>query len=57
VGQDNNSRHRTASGRGSWRAIAYTRKIRQEERVLRGEFGSAYHDYCRESWAVIPWVI
>lgn len=35
-------------------AIAYTRKIRQEERVLLGEFGSAYDDYCRESWAVIP---
>jgi protein-S-isoprenylcysteine O-methyltransferase Ste14 len=38
-------------------ATAYTRKIRQEERVLNAEFGAAYDDYRRESWAVIPWVI
>lgn len=38
-------------------AIAYARKIRQEEHVLRQEFGAAYDDYRRESWAVIPWVV
>jgi len=38
-------------------AIAYTRKIRMEERVLRDEFGSAYDEYRRESWAVIPWIV
>ena len=38
-------------------ALAYTRKIRIEERILRQEFGSAYDEYRRESWAVIPWVL
>lgn len=38
-------------------AIAYARKIRQEERVLSAEFGSAYDDYCRESWVVFPGLI
>ncbi len=34
--------------------LAYARKMRQEEIVMRGEFGSAYDDYRRHSWAVIP---
>jgi protein-S-isoprenylcysteine O-methyltransferase Ste14 len=34
--------------------VAYTRKIRQEERHLREFFGPAYDDYCRETRAVIP---
>jgi protein-S-isoprenylcysteine O-methyltransferase Ste14 len=38
-------------------AVAYARKIHQEERVLREEFGAAYDAYCRESWALIPWVV
>jgi len=37
--------------------IAYARKIRQEERALLAEFGAAYEDYRRESWAVFPWVV
>jgi protein-S-isoprenylcysteine O-methyltransferase Ste14 len=38
-------------------AIAYARKIRQEERVLAGEFGQAYDAYRRESWALVPWLL
>jgi len=38
-------------------AIAYTRKIRMEEQVLSREFGPAYDDYRRQSWAVIPGII
>jgi protein-S-isoprenylcysteine O-methyltransferase Ste14 len=38
-------------------AIAYARKVGQEETALRGEFGAAYDDYRRESWAVIPWIL
>jgi protein-S-isoprenylcysteine O-methyltransferase Ste14 len=34
--------------------LAYARKMRQEELVMRGEFGAAYDDYRRHSWAVIP---
>lgn len=37
-------------------AIAYARKIRQEETLLRGEFGAAYEEYTRESWALFPGV-
>ena len=38
-------------------ALAYTRKILMEERILHDAFGSAYDEYRRESWAVIPWVV
>jgi len=38
-------------------SIAYLRKIRMEERNLLGEFGPTFEAYCRESWALIPWVI
>jgi protein-S-isoprenylcysteine O-methyltransferase Ste14 len=38
-------------------ATAYARKIRQEECLLETEFGTAYADYKRESWALIPGVI
>jgi protein-S-isoprenylcysteine O-methyltransferase Ste14 len=38
-------------------AIGYTRKVRQEETALRGEFGAAYDEYRRESWAVFPWIL
>jgi protein-S-isoprenylcysteine O-methyltransferase Ste14 len=34
--------------------LAYARKMRQEETVMSGEFGPAYDDYRRHSWAVIP---
>jgi protein-S-isoprenylcysteine O-methyltransferase Ste14 len=34
--------------------VAYARKIRQEEHALRGEFGPAYEDYHRGTWALIP---
>jgi protein-S-isoprenylcysteine O-methyltransferase Ste14 len=34
--------------------LPYARKMRQEETVLHGEFGPAYDDYRRHSWAVIP---
>ena len=34
--------------------LAYARKMRQEEIVMSGEFGPAYDDYRRHSWAVIP---
>jgi len=37
-------------------AIAYWRKTRMEERGLIEAFGSAYEDYRRESWALVPWV-
>jgi protein-S-isoprenylcysteine O-methyltransferase Ste14 len=35
-------------------AMAYARKIRLEERNLKGVFGPAFDDYRRESWALIP---
>jgi protein-S-isoprenylcysteine O-methyltransferase Ste14 len=35
-------------------AGAYARKIRLEEQNLRGEFGSAYDDYRRHTWALVP---
>jgi protein-S-isoprenylcysteine O-methyltransferase Ste14 len=34
--------------------LAYARKIGLEETALGGEFGSAYDDYRRHSWAVVP---
>ena len=37
--------------------VAYTRKIRQEERLMRETFGPAYEAYQRESGAVIPWLL
>ena len=33
---------------------AYCRKIRQEERTMRDAFGSAYDDYRKNTWAVVP---
>ena len=38
-------------------AIAYVRKVRMEEANMRREFGAAYDEYARTSWAVIPWVL
>jgi protein-S-isoprenylcysteine O-methyltransferase Ste14 len=38
-------------------AAAYVRKVRMEEQNMRREFGAAYDEYVRESWAVIPWVL
>jgi protein-S-isoprenylcysteine O-methyltransferase Ste14 len=38
-------------------AIAYARKIRQQERVLRAESGAAYQQYRRESHALVPWIL
>ena len=37
--------------------IAYTRKIRQEERLMRETFGPAYEAYQRESAAVVPFLL
>jgi protein-S-isoprenylcysteine O-methyltransferase Ste14 len=37
--------------------LAYARKIRIEERVLRAEFGPAYESYRRNRAALIPWLI
>lgn len=36
---------------------AYMRKIPQEERTLRSVFGPAYDAYCRQTRAVVPFVI
>jgi protein-S-isoprenylcysteine O-methyltransferase Ste14 len=36
---------------------AYGRKIRLEERRLHDEFGTAYDDYRRHTWAVVPGVL
>lgn len=38
-------------------AIAYARKIPQEERVLGAEFGAAYEEYRRASKALIPGIL
>lgn len=38
-------------------AVAYWRKIRLEERRLRGVFGVAYDEYRRKSWTLIPGVL
>lgn len=37
-------------------ALAYARKIRMEERSLRGAFGDSYDQYARQSWALVPGV-
>ena len=34
--------------------LAYARKIRLEEQNLRNEFGTAYEEYRRDTWALIP---
>ena len=36
--------------------VAYARKIRMEERMLREHFGAEYEAYRRESWALVPGV-
>jgi protein-S-isoprenylcysteine O-methyltransferase Ste14 len=54
----------TAVVSGEWHAalavallvVAYWRKIRIEERTLGDAFGSAYADYRRHTWALIPGV-
>lgn len=38
-------------------ALAYARKIRLEERRMSEEFGAAYSEYRRVSWALVPWLI
>lgn len=35
-------------------AVAYVRKVKLEEKTLRENFGSAYDDYRRDTWAIIP---
>ena len=35
---------------------AYIRKLRIEERALGATFGSAWEDYRRRSWALVPWL-
>ncbi len=37
-------------------AYAYLRKVALEERWMREEFGAAYDDYRRASWALIPFL-
>jgi len=34
--------------------VAYMRKTRLEENILREEFGSVYDDYRQHSWALVP---
>jgi protein-S-isoprenylcysteine O-methyltransferase Ste14 len=54
----------TALVTGTWLAIvgvvmavfAYARKIRLEEANMRTAFGPEYDAYCRESWALVPWL-
>jgi protein-S-isoprenylcysteine O-methyltransferase Ste14 len=38
-------------------AVAYARKIVLEERQLREEFGAAYGEYRRTTWALIPGLV
>ena len=55
----------SALARGEWRgllavaiaALALWRKLRVEERWLAEEFGAAYAEYCRTTWALIPFVL
>lgn len=46
-----------ALGGAAIMTMAYARKIRLEERNLRNEFGPAYEEYRRATWALIPGVI
>lgn len=36
--------------------MIYLYRIREEEAALAQAFGSAYADYCRRTWRLIPWV-
>jgi protein-S-isoprenylcysteine O-methyltransferase Ste14 len=36
--------------------LAYVRKTRLEEQILREHFGPVYDDYRRDSWALVPWL-
>ncbi len=55
----------TALARGEWRglvavAIAFAalwRKLRVEERWLTAEFGARYADYCRQTHALVPFIL
>jgi protein-S-isoprenylcysteine O-methyltransferase Ste14 len=55
----------SALARDEWRGIvavvvvaaAFWRKLRIEERWMRELFGARYDDYCRHSWALVPWVL
>ncbi len=52
----------TAVAWGAWRAflavaigiVATVIKLRREERWMRHQFGDAYSDYCKRSWALWP---
>lgn len=35
-------------------AVAYLRKTRLEEQILRRTFGADYDAYCRDTWALVP---
>jgi protein-S-isoprenylcysteine O-methyltransferase Ste14 len=35
-------------------AFAYVRKLRMEERALSAEFGTAWNEYRKHSWALVP---
>jgi protein-S-isoprenylcysteine O-methyltransferase Ste14 len=37
-------------------AVAYSYRIRIEERMLVGELGTAYEEYRRRSWRLVPYV-
>lgn len=37
--------------------VAFGRKIRLEEQRLDAHFGTAYADYRKTTWAVVPWVV
>jgi protein-S-isoprenylcysteine O-methyltransferase Ste14 len=34
--------------------VAYLRKTRLEEQILRETFGADYDAYCRDTWALVP---
>jgi len=36
--------------------LAYIRKSRLEEKILRQQFGAEYDDYRRHTWALVPLV-
>jgi len=38
-------------------AVAFLMRIREEEKLLLGEFGGAYEEYRREVKALLPWIL
>ena len=36
--------------------VAFSARIRVEEKALAGHFGERYAEYCKRSWRLLPWV-